>query len=117
MSEKTIFESIKEKIDELILGRRYLISEMGKLKISVDKMAQVNLGDIKGLFDEFRTNVSSLTQMGAQLNQISDLTNSLSLMSNSIKEMQTAFSSLSDLRGISDQIMKSATQISNLQNG
>ncbi|MHA1269412.1 MAG: hypothetical protein ACTSPY_06445 [Candidatus Helarchaeota archaeon] len=116
MSEKTIFETIKEKIDELILGRRYLISEMGKLKISVDKMSQVNLGDIKGLFEDFRNNVSNLTQMGSQLNQIADLTNSLSLMSSSIKEMQSALSSLSDLRGISDQITKSASQISGLQN-
>ena len=116
MSEKTIFESIKDKVDELILGRRYLISEMGKLKLSVDKMAQVNLGDIKGLFEDFRSNVTNISQMGDQLNQISNLTNSLSQMSNSIKEMQKGFSSLSDLQGISDKITKSATQMTGFQN-
>jgi division protein CdvB (Snf7/Vps24/ESCRT-III family) len=116
MSEKTIFENIKEKIDELIMGRRYLISEMGKLKISVDKMAQVNLGDIKGLFDDFRSNVGNLSQMGDQLKQITDLTNNLSTMSDSLKNMQSSLSSLSDLQGISNQITKAASQISGLQN-
>ena len=75
MAEKgTIFEQIKDKIDELIMGRRYIISEVGKLKVSMDKLqgSLPNVADLDKWLSEVKGAVSSMGQLSTVLNQLAD---------------------------------------------
>ncbi|MHA1129908.1 MAG: hypothetical protein ACTSQQ_03775, partial [Candidatus Helarchaeota archaeon] len=72
VKEKTIFEEIKEKIEDIIMGRRYLITEMGKLKLGMDKLTDSlpNVADLKSWLEEVKGAVSSLGQLSGLVDQL-----------------------------------------------
>ena len=117
MAEKgTIFEQIKEKMDEMIMGRRYLISEMGKLKVSVDKMAGSlpNVGDLEKWLGEVKNAVSSMSQLGPLMNSLADSAGAIQRMDASMSKIEKAMTGMTDLSGISSQISQSAQKIGGL---
>ncbi|NHI92511.1 MAG: hypothetical protein EAX96_08400 [Candidatus Lokiarchaeota archaeon] len=117
MAEKgTIFEQIKEKMDEMIMGRRYLISEMGKLKVTVDKMAASipNVGDLEKWLGEVKNAVSSMSQLGPLMNSLADSAGSIQRMDASVNKIEKSILGMTDLSGISTQISQSAQKIGGL---
>ncbi|NVM02353.1 MAG: hypothetical protein HWN67_08450 [Candidatus Helarchaeota archaeon] len=117
MAEKgTIFEQIKEKIDELIMGRRYIISEVGKLKVAMDKL-QASLPDVTDLdkwLTEVKGAVSSMGQLSTVLNQLADSAGAIQSMNMSMDSVKNTIKGMGDLRLVSENIMTSSTKISGL---
>ncbi|MFX1450459.1 MAG: hypothetical protein ACFFCM_06440 [Promethearchaeota archaeon] len=117
MADKgTIFEQIKDKIDELIMGRRYIISEVGKLKVSMDKL-QASLPDITDLdkwLTEVKGAVSSMGQLSSVLNQLADSAGAIQSMNMSMESVKNAIKGMGDLRLVSEDITASSAKISGL---
>ena len=113
---KPIKPKIKEKMDEMIMGRRYLISEMGKLKVSVDKMSASlpNLGDLEKWLGEVKNAVSSMSQIGPLMNSLADSAGAIQRMDSSMGKIEKTIIGMTDLSGISNQISQSASKIGGL---
>ncbi|MHA1377003.1 MAG: hypothetical protein ACTSRG_01350 [Candidatus Helarchaeota archaeon] len=117
MAEKgTIFEQIKEKIDELIMGRRYIISEVGKLKVSMDKLqgSLPNLSDLDKWLIEVKGAVSSMGQLSTVLNQLADSAGAIQSMKMSMESVKNAIKGMGDLRLVSENITASSAKIGGL---
>ncbi|MHA1797034.1 MAG: hypothetical protein ACTSVY_01190 [Candidatus Helarchaeota archaeon] len=117
MAEKgTIFEQIKEKMDEMIMGRRYIISEVGKLKVSMDKIqgSLPNIGDLEKWLGEVKNAVSSMSQIGPLMNSLADSAGTIQRMGVSIEKIEKAIVGMTDLSGITNQISQSAAKIGGL---
>ncbi|NVM55715.1 MAG: hypothetical protein HWN66_18595 [Candidatus Helarchaeota archaeon] len=114
--EKTIFEEIKEKIEDIIMGRRYLITEMGKLKIGMDKIVESlpNVADLTSWLDEVKSAVSNLGQLTGLIDQLQTSSSQLTRITSAVEEIRTTFSGITDLRAVSDQITLAATKITKL---
>jgi len=109
MSEKGIFKNIQESLDEIMSGRRYLISAVEKLKKSlpdmgpqVDKLTQSiesisNLSnvanDMTASLDQMKTTVQTL---GAVNTNITSMKNDMQNMSNNIMSMRPVLDSIRD---------------------
>ncbi|MHA1298946.1 MAG: hypothetical protein ACTSO9_05820 [Candidatus Helarchaeota archaeon] len=114
MAEKgTIFEQIKDKIDELIMGRRYIISEVGKLKVSMDKLqgSLPNISDLDKWLMEVKGAVSSMGQLSTVLNQLADSAGAIQSMNMSMEQVKNAVKGMGDLRLVSENITASTAKI------
>jgi methyl-accepting chemotaxis protein len=114
MAEKgTIFEQIKDKIDELIMGRRYIISEVGKMKVAVDKLqgSLPNVADLDKWLMEVRSAVSGMGQLSSVLNQLADSAGAIQSMNMSMDSVKKSISGIGDLRVVSENITASTAKI------
>ena len=82
---KTVFDQLMEKLDEVILGRRYIIAEIGKLKEIVGDIQDVSSGD-------------AITQIGSAVNEMKvfmqNSINTLTDLKNNINNLGTSINSL-----------------------
>ena len=82
---KTVFDQLMEKLDEVILGRRYIIAEIGKLKEIVGDIQDISSGD-------------AITQIGAAVNEMKTFMqnsiNTLTDLKNNINNLGTSINSL-----------------------
>lgn len=107
MAEKGIFNNIKESLDEIMQGRRYLITAIEKLKKSMPDLAPQVEKLTNGI--ESISNLASVSQeLGGNLNQLKDalgaITNLSSTMNSMRSEMQNMSSNIQALRPILDSI-------------
>ena len=107
MAEKGIFKNIKESLDEVMSGRRYLISAIEKLKKSLPDLGPQVEKLTAGI--ESIANLSEVSnQLGGNLNQLKDalgaITNLSSTMNSMRSEMQNMSSNVQALRPILDSI-------------
>lgn len=87
---KTVFDQLMEKLDEVILGRRYIIAEIGKLKEVVSDIQDTSVNDamtqIAGAVNEMKTHmqnaVNALTDLKNNINNLSTNVNSLNSTTN-----------------------------------
>ena len=115
MAEKgNIFEQIKEKIDEVIMGRRYLISEVGKLKVAMDKLqgSLPNVADLDKWLTEVKGAVASLGQLTPILNQLADSAGAIQVMKVSIEGLQKSMAGVGNLTQTANVISQAAVQLS-----
>ncbi len=88
MSEKgkTVFDHLSEQIDQVVRGRRYIIAEIGKLKVSLDEFKEAidkssggsNLGTLVNDMKSFmQTTVTTLTDLKGTISQLSGVVNNL----------------------------------------
>jgi len=107
MAEKGIFKNIKESLDEIMQGRRYLISAIEKLKKS--------LPDIGPQVDKLTAGIESIAnlstvsqELGGNLNQMKEALGSISNLANTMSgmrsEMQNMSSNIQALRPVLDSI-------------
>ena len=83
---KTVFDALSEKIDQVVLGRRYIIAEIGKLKVAVEdfkgSIEKANFQSIADAVTEMKNfmqmAVSSLGQLKSTLTQLSNTVANLS---------------------------------------
>jgi hypothetical protein len=83
---KTVFDALSEKIDQVVLGRRYIIAEIGKLKVSVEDfkgaIEKANFQSIADAVTEMKNfmqmAVSSLGQLKSTLTQLGNTVANLS---------------------------------------
>ncbi len=83
---KTVFDALSEKIDQVVLGRRYIIAEIGKLKVSVEdfkgSIEKANFQSIADAVTEMKNfmqmAVSSLGQLKSTLTQLGNTVANLS---------------------------------------
>ena len=76
--QRQYFDQLNEKIDQVVLGRRYIIAEIGKLKVSVedfrDAIQNANFQSIADAVGEMKNfmqmAVSSLGQLKSTLTQL-----------------------------------------------
>jgi hypothetical protein len=82
---KTVFDQLMEKLDEVILGRRYIIAEIGKLKEIVGDIQDISSGD-------------AITQIGSAVNEMKTFMqnsiNTLTDLKNNINNLGTSINSL-----------------------
>jgi hypothetical protein len=82
---KTVFDQLMEKLDEVILGRRYIIAEIGKLKEIVGDIQDTTTGD-------------AITQIGSAVNEMKTFMqnsiNTLTDLKNNINNLGTSINSL-----------------------
>ncbi|MFX1295913.1 MAG: hypothetical protein ACFFD2_13815 [Promethearchaeota archaeon] len=111
--EKTILEEINEKIEDIILGRRYLITEMGKLKLGMDKITESlqNGDNLNSWIEEVKNAASSLGQLTGLINQLQNSSAQLNEITKAMEEIKTSFTGMTDLCEVSDQITLSTTKI------
>lgn len=107
MAEKGIFKNIKESLDEIMSGRRYLISAIDKLKRQMPDLAPQVEKLTSGI--ESISNLATVSQeLGGNLNQLKDalgaITNLSSTMNSMRSEMQNMSSNIQALRPILDSI-------------
>lgn len=87
---KTVFDQLMEKLDEVILGRRYIIAEIGKLKEVVSDIQDTSVNDamtqIAGAVNEMKTHmqnaVNALTDLKNNINNLTTNVNSLNSTTN-----------------------------------
>ncbi|MHA1145735.1 MAG: hypothetical protein ACTSRW_13425 [Candidatus Helarchaeota archaeon] len=118
MAEKgTIFEQIKEKIDEVIMGRRYLISEIGKLKVSMEKLqgSLPNVADLDRWLTEVKTAVASMGQLTPVLNQLADSAGAIRHMQVSIEGIQKSIQGMGNLAQTANVINQAAVRMGELE--
>jgi hypothetical protein len=87
MSQKTVFDALNEKLDQVVLGRRYIIAEIGKLKEVVsgltDSVSGSSMDAVSGAVQEMKS------FMQQAINSLSDLKNSVSRLGNTINSLNT----------------------------
>jgi len=96
---KTVFDQLMEKLDEVILGRRYIIAEIGKLKEIVGDIQDTSSGDamtqIGGAVNEMKTfmqnSINTLTDLK---NNINNLGNSINSLNNTVETTLNAINAL-----------------------
>jgi len=108
---KTVFDHLNEQIDEVVRGRRYIIAEIGKLKVSVDELKGAlgatssndigaTVSDLKGFIGQ------AVSTLGDLKNTVSQLAASMSAMNktvegayNAIKNIKAGGGSVSSFGG------------------
>ncbi|MFO8019312.1 MAG: hypothetical protein R6U96_11795 [Promethearchaeia archaeon] len=84
---KTVFDQLMEKLDEVILGRRYIIAEIGKLKETVSDIQDTSVGDslseITGAVNEMKS------FMQEAINSMKNLKNSVNNLSTSVNSLNS----------------------------
>lgn len=96
---KTVFDQLMEKLDEVILGRRYIIAEIGKLKEIVGDIQDTSSGDamaqIGGAVNEMKTfmqnSINTLTDLK---NNINNLGTSINSLNNTVETTLNAINAL-----------------------
>lgn len=91
MAEKGIFKNIQETLDEVMSGRRYIISAVDKLKKS--------LPDLGPQIDKLTTSIDSLSNLSAVSTE----------MSSSLEQLQTSVQTMNALN-LNVQSMKNDVQ-------
>ena len=107
MAEKSIFKNIQETLDEVMSGRRYLISAIEKLKKSIPDLGpQVEklTGGIESI-----SNLSSISNdLTTNLGQLKDSLGAITTLSNTMNslrsEMQNMSSNIQAMRPMLDSI-------------
>ena len=132
MAEKGIFKNIQESLEEIMSGRRYLISTVEKLKKSmpdiapqVDKLTSSidsisNLSNVAGeltqSLDDLKTAVQTLNTLNTN---IQSMKSDMQTMSNNIMNLRPILDSIRDysqrnengLRGISQALQHISGQL------
>lgn len=84
---KTVFDQLMEKLDEVILGRRYIIAEIGKLKEIVSETQDTSIGDaisqITGAVNEMKNFMQN------SINSLTDLKNNITNLSTSVNSLNS----------------------------
>jgi len=96
---KTVFDQLMEKLDEVILGRRYIIAEIGKLKEIVGDIQDTSSGDamaqIGGAVNEMKNfmqnSINTLTDLK---NNINNLGTSINSLNNTVETTLNAINTL-----------------------
>lgn len=102
---KTVFDQLMEKLDEVILGRRYIIAEIGKLKEIVGDIQDTSSGDamaqIGGAVNEMKTfmqnSINTLTDLK---NNINNLGTSINSLNNTVETTLNAINALKSGGGV-----------------
>lgn len=87
---KTVFDHLSESIDQVVKGRRYIISEIGKLKVSVedlkDALDQSTMGDVAQTVTDLKDFIQNAVQTLGQLrNSVSQLSSSISGLTSTVE--------------------------------
>jgi len=84
---KTVFDQLMEKLDEVILGRRYIIAEVGKLKEVVSDIQDTSQGNA---MDQISSAVNEMKGfMQNSINTLTDLKNNINNLSTSINSLNS----------------------------
>lgn len=84
---KTVFDQLMEKLDEVILGRRYIIAEIGKLKEIVGDIQDASIGNA---MNQITAAVNEMkTFMQNSINALTDLKNNITNLSTSIGSLNS----------------------------
>ncbi len=110
---KTVFDQLMEKLDEVILGRRYIIAEIGKLKEIVsdiqDSSINEAMGQITGAVNEMKTFMQN------SINVLTDLKNNITNLGTTINSLnstvETTLNSVNALKagGVPSSSMSAAS--------
>jgi hypothetical protein len=97
---KTVFDHLNEQIDEVVRGRRYIIAEIGKLKLSVDELKGA-LGASSS--NDIGATVSDLKGfIGQAVNTLGDLKNTVSQLAASMgamnKTVENAYNAIKNIK-------------------
>ncbi len=125
MAEKGIFKNIQESLEEVMSGRRYLISAVEKLRkglpdlgpqvekltVSIESLSNLSAvtGELTGSLDQLKT---SMQTMNALNTNIQSMKNDMQNMSNNIMTLRPILDSIRDysqrqengLRGIAQAL-------------
>ncbi|MHA1395484.1 MAG: hypothetical protein ACTSRZ_18430 [Promethearchaeota archaeon] len=87
---KTVFEHLSEQISQVVRGRRFIISEIGKLKTVVqdlqDALEKSNLSSVANTINELKSFIqNAVTTLGNLKNSISQLSSTISSLSSSVE--------------------------------
>ena len=88
MSGKTVFDHLSEQIDSVVRGRRYIIAEIGKLKVTLEEFREAieeqagggggGIASIAGEMKNFMQNtISTLSELKGTISQLSGTVNNL----------------------------------------
>ncbi len=84
---KTVFDQLMEKLDEVILGRRYIIAEIGKLKEVVSDIQDTTINEamsqITGAVNEMKTFMQN------SINVLTDLKNNITNLGTTINSLNS----------------------------
>lgn len=84
---KTVFDQLMEKLDEVILGRRYIIAEVGKLKEIVSEMQDTSVGDA---INQITSAVNEMKNfMQTSINSLTDLKNNITNLGTSVNSLNS----------------------------
>ncbi|MHA1871689.1 MAG: hypothetical protein ACTSXF_12140 [Promethearchaeota archaeon] len=86
---QSVYEHLAEQLDQVVRGRRFIISEIGKLKVTVDDLKVAlessNIGEIAGTVSQLKNFISqAVTTLGDLKNSISQLSSSVSALSTTV---------------------------------
>ncbi|MHA1150309.1 MAG: hypothetical protein ACTSR8_18945 [Promethearchaeota archaeon] len=90
-----------EKLDEVILGRRYIIAEIGKLKEVVSDIQDTSTGDAMNQISSAVNEMKNFMQNS--INSLTDLKNNINNLSTGINSLNstvnTTLNAINDLKG------------------
>ena len=98
MSEKGIFKNIKESLDEIMSGRRYLISTVEKLRKGLPDLAP-SVEQLKASIDSIAAVSSVATELASSLTQLKEALEGMKTLSTTIDSMKN------DLQNMSNNVM------------
>jgi len=87
---KTVFEHLSEQIEQVVRGRRFIISEIGKLKTVVqnlqDSLEKTNLSSIANTINDLKNFIqNAVTTLGNLKNSVTQLSSTISSLSTSVE--------------------------------
>lgn len=90
MSQKTVYEHLLESVDNVVKGRRYIIAEIGKVKVSVDDLKsaldQSSMGEVANTVNELKNFIqNAVNTLGTLKNSISQLASSITALSSTVE--------------------------------
>ncbi|MHA1294363.1 MAG: hypothetical protein ACTSQJ_17095 [Promethearchaeota archaeon] len=84
---KTVFDQLMEKLDEVILGRRYIIAEIGKLKEVVSDIQDTSIGNSMSQISNAVNEMKSFMQNS--INALTDLKNNITNLTTSVNSLNS----------------------------
>ncbi|MBD3352082.1 MAG: hypothetical protein GF364_11400 [Candidatus Lokiarchaeota archaeon] len=107
---KTVFEHISEQVDQVVKGRRYIIAEIGKLKVSVEDLKEVlevsSMGDLASSVSDLKNFIqTAVNTLGNLKNSVSQLSSSISSLSTTV---QNTYNVVKDMKSGGGMPMSSA---------
>jgi flagellin-specific chaperone FliS len=90
MSQKTVYEHLLESVDNVVKGRRYIIAEIGKVKVSVDDLKsaldQSSMGEVANTVNELKNFIqNAVNTLGTLKNSVSQLASSITALSSTVE--------------------------------
>jgi hypothetical protein len=90
MSQKTVYEHLLESVDNVVKGRRYIIAEIGKVKVSVDDLKasldQSSMGEVANTVNELKNFIqNAVNTLGTLKNSIAQLSSSITSLSSTVE--------------------------------